>query len=191
MSDLVGVSPRHDPGGLTQFLMLPALAGSAIYGGANGAYRYTLSRTWKLDAATVLVVMMNPCIGEERVNDPTLAKVTNMAAHWREGSFGSLLIGNVFAYRTTNQSDLGAAADPVGPENDVHLVAMAAMARLVVFAYGESKVARLRSRGPALARMLLANGAQPHVLRLSRDGTPRHPLSMPTDTVPVLWHPPP
>jgi hypothetical protein len=187
MNDLFGDPPRHDAGGLICMPMSPALAGSAIYGGANGEYRYTLSRTWDPSLADVLVVMMNPSTAGERTNDPTVAKVTKMAARWWGGAFGTLYVGNVFAYRATDQSALGKVADPIGPENDRYLVAMAAVAKLVVFAYGQPKVARLRSRGLTVARMLRANGVQPHVLRLSQDGTPWHPLYLPDNTGPLPW----
>ena len=133
--------------------------------------------------------MMNPSTAGERTNDPTVAKVTKMAARWRDGAFGAPYVGNVFADRATDQSALGKVTDPIGPENDRYLVAMAAVAKLVVFAYGQPKVARLRSRGPAAARMLLANGAQPHALRVGAAGHPWHPLYLPDDTVPVPWTP--
>ena len=45
MKDLFGDPPRHDAGGMITLPIPPALAGSAIYGGARQEYRYTISRT--------------------------------------------------------------------------------------------------------------------------------------------------
>lgn len=104
--------------------------------------------------------------------------------------FGTLLVGNVFAYRATDQAELAKVEDPIGPDNDTHLLAMASEAGLVVFAYGTPKVVRLRQRGPAVARMLLAAGIQPHALRIGAAGDPWHPLFLPDATDPVVFHVP-
>ena len=90
-----------------------------------------------------------------------------------------LTFGVVTPYRATDQKQLLGVADPVGPDNDSHLVEMAHAADLVVFAYGRPHKT-LRYRGPAVARLLHAECMKPsHMLRLSKDGTPCHPLYLP------------
>jgi hypothetical protein len=42
-----------------------------------------------------------------------------------------------FAYRATDKKHLRLVADPIGPDNDKHLVAMANASEIVVFAYGQ------------------------------------------------------
>ena len=97
-------------------------------------------------------------------------------------------VGNTFAYRATDQSRLAEIPDPVGPDNDLHLLAMAAESALVVFAYGQPKHRTLRARGPAVARLLRDQvGVCLHVLRLSKNGTPYHPLYLPETLQPVVW----
>jgi hypothetical protein len=78
--------------------------------------------------------MMNPSMAEICVDDPTVAKVTRMARYWCCGMFGTLLVGNCFAYRAADQDFLAAVTDPIGPDNDAHLLAMAGETDLVVIA---------------------------------------------------------
>ena len=78
--------------------------------------------------------------------------------------------------------------DPIGPDNDVHLIAMAKESAVVVFAYGQPHKT-LRDRGVAVARLLLKNGVVPHALRLAKDGTPWHPLLLPENLKPMRWDP--
>jgi hypothetical protein len=173
----------HDPGGRVRIALPPDVSGSAIFGGPLSEYRYRLSRTWS-DAPRVLFVMMNPSTADPLADDPTVAKCGRFARRW---GFGGLDVGNTFAYRATDQGRLAEIADPIGPDNDRHLIAMAEAAVLVVFAYGRPKLTALHSRGPAVARMLAAV-AEPHVLKLSKCGTfPWHPLYLPETLAPVPW----
>jgi hypothetical protein len=129
--------------------------------------------------------MMNPSTADLAVDDPTVAKCQRFAVDW---SYGGVYIGNTFAYRTTNQRQLIEAEDPVGPDNDQHLIAMAKAAALVVFAYGVPHK-MLRSRGLDVARLLMNKaGAKPHALRFTKAGTPCHPLYLPGTLTPVVWN---
>ena len=177
---------QHDPGGKVSLPLKPGVDGFALYSEAPHLYRYRLARQWREDGPAVLVIMMNPSTAQMDVDDPTVAKITRMARAWRNGAFGRLLVGNVFAYRATNQTVLGEVDDPIGPDNDRHLMDMARQSDLAVFAYGLPKVARLRARGPAVARMVAAAGIQPHALRVST-GAPWHPLYLPDATEPEPW----
>ncbi|MBX9594697.1 MAG: DUF1643 domain-containing protein, partial [Roseomonas sp.] len=156
----------------------------AVFGGPGDCYRYLLGREWDAAKPTVLFDMMNPSTARADVDDATIAKVTKFARRW---DFGRLLIGNVHAYRCTDQARLAETPDPVGPENDAHLLAMAAEAKLIIMAYGTPKIAALRARGPAVARMLEAAGHRLHALRVSTAGVPWHPLYLPDDTHPAPW----
>ena len=106
------------------------------------------------------------------MDDPTVAKCQRYARAW---GYGTLWVGNTFAYRATNQKDLMHVADPVGPENDTWLLRMAAEAGMIVLAYGKPHL-QLRSRGQAVAKLLRGAGYELHALKLCNDGTPSHPL---------------
>lgn len=177
----------HNPGGKV-LLPLPIwVRGAAVFGGVNQEYRYELSRTWDDALPTLLFVMMNPSTASPAFDDPTVAKCRRYAEDW---GFGTLLVGNTYAYRATSQKRLTEVADPVGPDNDAHLLSMAARAPTIVFAYGQPHKA-LRYRGIEVASLLSRQGTrQLHALRLAKDGTtPCHPLYLPGSLKPVQWTP--
>jgi len=129
--------------------------------------------------------MMNPSTAEPRFDDPSVARCRSFAKAW---GYGTLLVGNTFAYRATDQRRLLEVEDPIGPENDKYLKQMARKASLIVFAYGKPHI-KLRARGIAVARMLAKATDHPvYVLKLTADGTPSHPLYLPGNLQPKVWH---
>ncbi len=177
--------PDHDPGGRVRILLPPHVIGKAVFGGSAREYRYCLHRTWG-KGPRILFVMMNPSTADPAYDDPTVAKCRRLAVKW---GYGGLDVGNTFAYRATDQNVLLKVDDPIGPENNMHLVTMATAAAMVVFAYGKPKNKLLKARGMEVVRLLVADAeVKPHILRLSLDGTPCHPLYLPETLMPTLWN---
>ena len=128
--------------------------------------------------------MQNPSVAVLRVNDPTIAKDCVFAQRW---GYDGLLIGNVCAYRATQNKNLPKSiSEAVGPENLTHLVDMAADASMIVMAYGQLPK-HLKSVGPSTAKHLRETGFKLHALRLAKDGQPWHPLYLPGDSSPKEW----
>jgi hypothetical protein len=178
------IEKQHDPGGKVRILLPDGVIGTAIFGGTSNEYRYRLSRTWK-SGPRVLFIMMNPSTADPSYDDPTVAKCRRFAVNW---GYSGIDVGNTFAYRATDQKILTQVADPIGPENDRHLQQMALDAALVVFAYGKPKTRILKARGLEVALMLKSSlKIKPHILRLTIDGTPYHPLYLPETLKPTLW----
>jgi hypothetical protein len=173
----------HDPGGKVRQRLASDVVTTALFGGAGNEFRYRLSRQWG-DGAHVLFIMMNPSTADLEVDDPTVAKCGRLARRW---GYGGVMVGNTFAYRATVQSRLAEVPDPIGPENDRHLLDMAREAAKTIFAYGTPKHKMLRARGPAVVRMIRSEGIETHVLRLSKDGVPYHPLYLSENLVPFAW----
>jgi hypothetical protein len=140
-------------------------------------YRYALTRRWG-DGPQVLFVMLNPSTADEVDDDPTIGRCIGFAKSW---GFGSLAVGNLFAFRTPSPSLLLQTTDPVGVDNDHWLGKLQASAELTVAAWGNH--GSFHGRGKAVARTL----ASPHVLRLNGTGEPAHPLYIPADTRPMPW----
>jgi hypothetical protein len=112
--------------------------------------------------------------------DPTLIRTGNFARTW---GYGGQLVGNMHAYRATDNARLLESADPVGPGNDTAILAMAARSAMVVLAYGQPP-ASLRSRNAEVVALLRRAGARLTYLRLSKGGTPYHPLYLPATATP-------
>ena len=80
-----------------------------------------------------------------------------------------MVAANTFAYRCTDQKRLTETLDPIGPDNDKHIMDMAKKAGIVVFAYGKPRHRQLRSRGAVLARILIEKaGITPQGARTAR-----------------------
>ena len=132
----------HNPG-TGKLFPLPAdvFDHGAVFGGTDNCYRYRLWRRWDIAREVVLFVMMNPSTANVDLDDRTVAKCGRYARAW---GFGGLCVGNVFAYRCTDQKRLAETKDPVGPENDHHIIEMANMCAMVVLAYGKPAVGALK-----------------------------------------------
>ncbi|MGA9070877.1 MAG: DUF1643 domain-containing protein [Terracidiphilus sp.] len=173
----------HDPGGKVRLALSADVVSTAEFGGDKQEYRYTLKRVWDASLGSVLFVMMNPSTADPYVDDPTVAKCQRYARSW---GYGTMLVGNTFAYRATNQKDLLRVADPVGPKNDKCLLQMAAQAGLIVLAYGKPHK-NLCQRGRDVAALLRRAGHELHALKLCNDGTPSHPLYLKGTLRPILF----
>ena len=181
---MAGIPQRHDPGGKVRLALSRDVKSSAVFGGPDDCYRYRLVRTWDETKPHAMFIMMNPSTADPMVDDPTVAKCGRFARTW---GYGGIYVGNTFAYRATDKKRLRLIADPVGPDNDKHLIAMAKLAAIVIFAYGQPGQKTLKSRGALLAKIFIDRGIKPHVLKLSNDGTPCHPLYLPETLKPVVW----
>jgi len=170
----------HDPGGRVRRNLAADVEGYALFGGPRWEYRYILRRVWNQLLPATMFVMMNPSVADIHADDPTVARCQTFARNW--GS-GCLYVVNTFAYRATDQRQLLAVPDPVGPENDKHILAMAKRSKIIVVAYGQPHKS-LRQRGSDVCSMLKRHGYQLHALKLNADGTPRHPLYVSGDIEP-------
>jgi hypothetical protein len=181
---MASIPQKHDPGGKVRLAISRDVKSSAVFGGPDDCYRYRLIRTWDKTKPHAMFIMMNPSTADAMVDDRSVAKCGRFARTW---GYGGIYVGNTFAYRATYKKDLRGVEDPIGPENDKHLIAMAKRAEKVIFAYGQPGHRTLRDEGPRLVKMLIDKGVKPHVLKLSNDGTPCHPLYLRKTLNPVLW----
>lgn len=138
-----------------------------------GRYRYQLGRRWRL-GRTVLWIMLNPSIADADMDDRTIKRC--IAFSQREG-FGDMLVGNIYAYRSTDPSVLWTlgAGEAHGPDNDKHLYAMARRADAVICAWGAHHPAQWLGLQTLLVPRLQCLGKTKH-------GSPKHPLYLSADT---------
>ena len=143
-----------------------------------GRYRYTLRRQWDNSKPYVMFVMLNPSTADAVQDDPTVRRCIGFAQTW---GYGGLLVGNIFALRSTNPNALYGLIDPVGPDNDAALEALHSEAALTVAAWGVH--GKIYGRGASVLQLL----ASPvYCLGTTKEGYPRHPLYIAGDTQPVL-----
>lgn len=141
-----------------------------------GRYRYALRRVWDSSRPAVLFIGVNPSTADGSVDDNTSRICINYAKRW---GYGSLLLGNLFAYRSTDPSVLRKLADAVGPENGAWLERLQSEAALVVCAWGDT--GSLHDRDRAVLSFL----DDPHCLVKLKSGRPGHPLYKRADLRPI------
>ena len=172
-------SAQHDPGGKSRPAW-PADSKVTARFSKCDCYRYELAEIWDNTKPLVLWILMNPSVACLDYSDPTLRRTGNFSRAW---GYGGQLIGNVHAYRATDKNRLLAVPDPVGPENDKSIQAMARRAQIIVLAYG-APPKKLKHRGPAVASLLIQHRGL-SFLKLAKDGiTPIHPLYLPANLLP-------
>lgn len=151
----------------------------------DGRYRYQLQRELDPnDKKICLFVMLNPSTADGMTDDPTLRRCKTFATAW---GYGRLEVVNLFSLRATNPKDLYAAlpADVYGPDHWPHFLTAVDRAHLVICGWGAEKAAE--APGPTMVRFLTnyRGGAGPMCLGTTRNGSPRHPLYVSGDTLPV------
>lgn len=159
-------------------------AGRAIFGGENEEFRYRLERWWEPGERPVLFLMLNPSIATEVQDDPTIRRCRGFARDW---GYGGYIVCNIFALRSTDPSALYSVDDPVGPENDEHILRASEEAGLTVAAWGVHGAHQ--ERGQRVVEMLTRAGRPVVALGLTKAGFPRHPLYVRADAQPVSYPP--
>lgn len=156
----------------------------------DARYRYALwrpltqsqrsRRSWR----TCLFVMLNPSTADAEEDDPTIRRCMGYAKAW---GYYHLAVGNLYAHRATDPKELLTADDPVGPQCDRWLRALAGSADKIIAAWGANKAAEARAEHV----FTILSESHPrliYALGLTSAGQPRHPLYMPKDSelVPLL-----
>ena len=145
-----------------------------------GAYRYRLERQWDGEKPKVAFLMLNPSTAYASQDDPTVRRCIGFAKSW---GFGGLIVGNIFALRSTDPKALYDHPDPIGPDNDQHILAIATSARKIVCAWGAH--GSLHDRGRDVAERLEFFDLV--ALKVTADGHPGHPLYLAADIQPKSY----
>ena len=146
-----------------------------------GVYRFELSRTWDDSLRPALFVMLNPSTADAERDDPTIRRCVRFARDW---GFGGVVVVNLFALRAKDPRELYKHADPVGPDNDLAILAASDRCGVRVCAWGAH--GSLHDRGRHIKSLLRVTDPRPVChLGLTADGHPKHPLYLKATTTPV------
>lgn len=143
-----------------------------------GKYRYVLHRSlgsvfrWH---RPVLFIMLNPSIADAEVNDPTIKSCMRISQY---NCFTHMTVVNLFALRSTDPSGLLTADDPVGPCNDIYFSEQVEKHRnsAIIAAWGNHKMAKIPGDN------IKAKIEDIVCLGKNKNGSPKHPLYMKTDS---------
>jgi len=138
-------------------------------------YRYILRREIQQPIRwnkRCLFVMLNPSTADAFIDDPTIRRCVGFAKSW---GGTSMTVVNLFALRATNPKELSASNDPIGPENNEHLLEEMNSHHaggIIVAAWGAHKFATDR----AAHFMAAYHQFSIFCLGQTKLGAPRHPL---------------
>ena len=130
-------------------------------------YRYALWRVWSNTRPLLLLIGLNPSSANEINDDPT---ITRGIVRANRNGFGGLLMGNLYAYVSTNPEALLKNGESIGALNDYYLKLMISMSGRQLCGWGSFKPVIYRAS--AVYSML----PNPVCLGVNADGQPKHPL---------------
>lgn len=146
----------------------------------DGLHRYILGRRWDDALPECVFIMLNPSTADATQDDPTIRRCINFAKSF---GCGTLLVGNLYAYRATDPRELFKAEEPTGgPRNNSVLTDLLTRGAVTVAAWGA------RAKADRVAELISLPGAN-HLTALAttKDGAPRHPLYVPGSATPKEW----
>lgn len=149
-------------------------------------YRYQFSCEWGDGKRFVTFVMLNPSKGNQEQEDPTLKKCISYAKKW---GYDGLNVVNLFAYISTEPTELKHQIDPVGPDNDRHVLEAIQNSEIVIAAWGQSiRSGFVKMRIQETLELL--SSVDVYTLDLTVCGEfPKHPLYLRGDLTPKLFRP--
>lgn len=150
-------------------------------------YRYRLTRSWDGGAPALVWLMLNPSAADTVGDDPTTRRVMSFSREW---GFGGCDVVNLFALRSHQPRALADADDPVGPGNARAVLAAlrtAAASGVVLVGWGRVDIASVpvASVASEALRRIRRAGLRPVTVGHNVDGSPRHPLYVPSGAQPV------
>ena len=132
-------------------------------------HRYRLSRHWDLNKPEILYIMLNPSIGNESIDDPTIRRLLSFT---KKFDYGGFFVGNLFTYITPNPKTLDTSIGITNKNLNV-LTNLVSKADEVVYAWGNS------IEEPNELKKLISN---PMCFGKNLNGTPKHPLYLPSNS---------
>lgn len=169
--------------------MSDLFASSAAVLSDCGRYRYRLDRKVAEAGAVYAFFGVNPSTADASLDDATVRKWRGFVARWGGSRF---IVGNVFAYRSTDVKALATTPDPIGRLNNDYLKQIIAEADILVPCWGDQKKVptELRLHFRWMSEVLSASAKPVKTFGLSNGGYPKHPLMLGYDTALVDWSTP-
>ena len=132
-------------------------------------HRYRLSRHWDLNKPEILYIMLNPSIGNESIDDPTIKRLLSFT---RKFNYGGFFVGNLFTYITPNPKTLDTSIGLTNKNLNI-LSNLVSKVDKVVYAWGNS------IEEPNEFKKFISG---PMCFGKNLNGTPSHPLYLPSSS---------
>ena len=143
-------------------------------------WRYILRRRWS-SGPVIGFILLNPSTADETLNDPTIRRCIGFAKAF---GYGSLVLGNLFALRSTDPMALRSHDNPIGPGNNEAMLSIVDEAESGRVICGWGNHGNFMRRGLEVRQLLGQWRARPEALSLTRADEPGHPLYLRADARP-------
>lgn len=157
--------------------LFPTIDSDAVFSSCR-KHRYSLWRTWDRKLPKVLFIGLNPSTADEIQDDPTIRRCIRYARDW---GYGGYIMGNIFAYRSTDPAKLKIVKDPIGKKNNYWLKKLYSEAEITIAAWGNH--GDYLNRGEDVANLFKTL----YCLKKTKSGQPSHPLYLPAKLKPILY----
>lgn len=146
-----------------------------------GQYRYRLERTVAMEGPVYAFFGINPSTADASLDDATVRKWIGFVKRWGGSRF---IVGNVFAFRSTDVKALATVEDAFGDDIGEHTADIIEAADILVPCWGDQgKVPpQLRFAFDVLLEALTCSGKPVMHFGLTKGGDPKHPLMLGYDT---------
>ena len=157
---------------------MPSRMHNAVFS-SDRRYRYWLEAKLSDADGICMFLMLNPSTADEVQSDPTVTRAKGFARSW---GYGTLWVCNIFGLRATQPAVLRRDPEPIGDDNDEHILDRALMADALVCAWGNH--GEHLDRGSQVMNMLESHapGVRMGHLGMTLKNQPKHPLYLRADT---------
>jgi len=138
-------------------------------------FRFYLKRIWDENKSFVMFIGLNPSTANETENDPTIKRCINFAKAW---GYGGMFMTNLFAFVSTDPKKL--MFDRIA-ENDHWIYEISKNIDKIVFVWGAFKIHKSRMDE------VIKTFPTAYCIGKTKDGYPRHPLYLRSDSKPVIY----
>jgi hypothetical protein len=144
-------------------------------------YRYDLWRVWRENGRRINFVGLNPSTASEYEDDPTIRREVAFADAWGYGEMHKL---NLFAFCSSDPRSLcWPNPDPVGPKNTAYLISLYPEIVVDWGSWGKLHIG-IEARGETVLHLL----RKPlYCFGRNKDGSPKHPLYLPSTSKLEEW----
>lgn len=163
---------------------------SALFS-ADRRYRYFLKTVWDESKPMLCGVLCNPSDADEVTPDNTDRVFRARAAIL---GYGGTWLVNIFAIVGSNPRRIREVADPIGPENNDHILKAARACGHVLCGWGTNGIYKQRAEiVEHILRTMNTPATSPEeevqlfYLKMTKDGQPTHPLYIAMDTPLTRW----
>lgn len=152
-------------------------------------YRYELYRNWDASKEMVFFIMLNPSKADAESDDPTIRRCIGFAKSW---GYGSICVGNLFPFRTTDPKTLLKCENPFGERNIKHLKYMSQISSMTICAWGNKAIVDniLKTNKCSIGDLIggIEGAEDLHCIAVSKDNVPKCPLYLKSDLLPVPYN---